>query len=66
MCFNNKETHLNDMRVLLGVMAIERYSTLPRALELKPHHRIHFSFLPKTLLLRGFLHTVPKKGMLIY
>ena len=36
------------IRVDLGVMAMNGCSTLPRVLELKPHHRIYLDVTPRT------------------
>ena len=36
------------IRVNLGVMAMKRYSTLYRDLELKPHYQMLFSIMPRT------------------
>ena len=38
-------------RVELEVMAMESYSTLPKAPELEPHHQMQFSFIPRTQIL---------------
>ena len=34
-------------RVDLGVRTMKGYYTLPRALELEPHHRLQFSVIPR-------------------
>ena len=36
------------VRVNLGVMAMKRYSILPKAPGPEPHYQIHFSVIPKT------------------
>ena len=30
------------VKVDLGVMVMNRYSTLPKSLEMEPHHQMHF------------------------
>ena len=45
------------IRVELGVMAMQRYSILPRSTELKPPHQIQFSVIPKTPHFWGSSHS---------
>ena len=40
-------------RVDLGVVTMKEYSTLPRVLELKPHHQMQVSVIPRTTSVRG-------------
>ena len=39
------------VRVDQAVMAMKRYSTLPRSLELEPHHKIQLIIIPKIQLI---------------
>ena len=36
-----------QIKVNLGVMAMKEYSTLPRTPDVKPHHQILFSVIPR-------------------
>ena len=38
------------VRVSLGVIAMKRYSTFPKASELEPHHQMQFSVILRTSL----------------
>ena len=42
------------VRVDLGVMTMKGYSTFPRSPELEPHHKMQFSVIPKTPLLKYY------------
>ena len=39
-----------SLQVDLGVIAVKGITTLPRCSELKPHHQMHFSVIPRTSL----------------
>ncbi len=43
---------LTSVRMDLGVMAIKRFSTFPKALELEPHYQMQFSDISRTLIVR--------------
>ena len=45
-----KEVLSLQVRVNLGVMAMKRYSTLPRSPELKPYNQMQFSVISRALV----------------